>query len=157
MIVMKRLVIVILLLIPLQGCGTKTINSSSVEGKLVTRINSTCQSSSVCTIRVKDVTNFDWDKMYVFKHTATSDQMNKAVGLPLPPYEEFERKIIFVNVGKVVYSEADPTDVEKPIDQEVMFDIPDDAQYKSYGRDSVFKVTRKSFSNGVYYELRLVD
>jgi len=154
---MVRLAIVILALVLLESCGRKSINPNSVEGKLVARINSTCQDSSVCTIRVRDVTNFDWDKMYVFKYTATSDQMNKAVGLPLPPYEEFERKIIFVGGGKVVYSEADPTDVEKPIDQEVVFYIPDDALYKSYGRDSVFRVTKKSFSNGVYYELRLVD
>ena len=154
---MVRLAIVILALVLLESCGRKSINPNSVEGKLVARINSTCQDSSVCTIRVRDVTNFDWDKMYVFKYTATSDQMNKAVGLPLPPYEEFERKIIFVGGGKVVYSEADPTDVEKPIDQEVVFDMPDDALYKSYGRDSVFRVTKKSFSNGVYYELRLVD
>jgi len=154
---MVRLAIVILALVLLESCGRKSINPNSVEGKLVARINSTCQDSSVCTIRVRDVTNFDWDKMYVFKYTATSDQMNKAVGLPLPPYEEFERKIIFVGGGKVVYSEADPTDVEKPIDQEVVFYIPDDALYKSYGRDSVFRVTKKSFSNGVYYELRLAD
>ena|SRR5438270_9659180 len=156
MIVMKRVIIVMLLLVPLQCC-TKSIDSNSVEGKLVARINSTCQSSSVCTIRVRDVTNFDWDKMYVFKHTATSDQMNKAVGLPLPPYKEFERKMIFVSGRKVVYSEAEPTDVEKPIDQEVIFDIPDDAQYKSYARDSLFTVTKKSFANGVYYELKLVN
>jgi len=154
---MVRLAIVILALVLLESCGNKSIKPNSVEGKLVARINSTCQDSSVCTIRVRDVTNFDWDKMYVFKYTATSDQMNKAVGLPLPPYEEFERKIIFVGGGKVVYSEADPTDVEKPIDQEVVFYIPDDALYKSYGRDSVFRVTKKSFSNGVYYELRLAD
>src|SRR5207253_4459453 len=154
---MVRLAIVILALVLLESCGRKSINPNSVEGKLVARINSTCQDSSVCTIRVRDVTKFDWDKMYVFKYTATSDQMNKAVGLPLPPYEEFERKIIFVGGGKVVYSEADPTDVEKPIDQEVVFYIPDDALYKSYGRDSVFRVTKKSFSNGVYYELRLAD
>ena len=154
---MVRLAIVILALVLLESCGNKSIKPNSVEGKLVARINSTCQDSSVCTIRVRDVTNFDWDKMYVFKYTATSDQMNKAVGLPLPPYEEFERKIIFVGGGKVVYSEADPTDVEKPIDQEVVFYIPDDALYKSYGRDSVFRVTKKSFSNGVYYELKLIN
>src|SRR5438270_12203361 len=154
---MVRLAIVILALVLLESCGRKSINPNSVEGKLVARINSTCQSSSVCTIRVRDVTNFDWDKMYVFKHTATSDQMNKAVGLPLPPYKEFERKMIFVSGRKVVYSEAEPTDVEKPIDQEVIFDIPDDAQYKSYARDSLFTVTKKSFANGVYYELKLVN
>src|SRR5437588_11766583 len=116
MIVMKRVIIVMLLLVPLQCC-TKSIDSNSVEGKLVARINSTCQDSSVCTIRVRDVTNFDWDKMYVFKYTATSDQMNKAVGLPLPPYEEFKRKIITVSAGKDIYSEAEPTDLEKAIDQ----------------------------------------
>jgi len=47
--------------------------------------------------------------------------------------------------------------MEKPIDQEVVFDIPDDAQYESYGRDSLFRVTNKSFANGVYYELKLID
>src|SRR5712692_495649 len=113
---MVRLLIVMGSLLVLQSCGSnKSIDPNSVEGKIAASIKTTCRGSRVCTIRIRDVTKFDWDKMYVFKYTATNDEIQKVVGIPLPHYNDFERKIIFVSGDKVVYSEADPTDVERPI------------------------------------------
>jgi len=146
-----------LFLVLFKSCGDPSIDPLSIEGKLVTKINSTCGQSSNCTIGLRDVTDFDWDRAYVFRYTARKSEIEKVIGAPFPRYEEFERSIIFLNGGKVVYSEADPTDVEGLLNNQVVFDIADGDSYKSYSPESRFEVRRKNFQRGVYYELTLIQ
>ena len=154
---MRSLIVGALCLVVLQSCGTPTIDPLSIEGKLVTTIKATCGESTGCTIRLRDVTDFDWDRVYVFNYAVTKDQIEKVIGAPFPRYEEFKRSIIFLNGGKVVYSEADPTDIEGLLNDQVVFDIAYGENYKSYSRDSRFEVQRKNFQRGVYYELKLLQ
>jgi hypothetical protein len=154
---MRSLIVGILFLVIFKSCGPETIDPFSTEGKLVTRINTTCSDSNSCTIRLKDVTDFDWDRVYVFKYTARKSEIEKVIGVPFPQYEEFKRSIIFVKGGKLVHGEANPTDVEGLINNEVVFDIADGETYKSYSSESQFEVRRKNFQGGVYYELRLIQ
>jgi hypothetical protein len=151
MISMKRLIILTLVL--LYGCGEKGIDPNSIEGKIVSKVNSTCRVLGSCTIRLKDLTSFEWDKVYVFKYNASLEDINKALGFELPAYTEFTRRIIFLREGEGVHREEEPTSVEGPVDGEVVFDIPDDAVYKSYNADVTFKVRRRTFEQGAYYEL----
>src|SRR6185436_10946050 len=143
-------------LLLLQSCGKQTIDPNNVEGRLVANIKKNCQGPTVCKIRLRDVTNFDWDKVYVFDYTATEDEIAKVVGFPLPRYDQFRRKMIFVDAGKLAYSEAEPTDIESLINDQIVFGIPDNESYREFGRDPLFEVNKRSFSRGVYYELKLV-
>jgi hypothetical protein len=154
---MRSLIMGALCLVVLQSCGTPTINPHSIEGKLVTQIKITCGESTGCTIRLRDVTDFDWDRVYVFNDAVTKEQIEKVIGAPFPRYEEFKRSIIFLNGGKVVYSEADPTDIESVINDQVVFDLTYGNNYKAYSSGSRFEVQRKNFSRGVYYQLRLIQ
>lgn len=154
---MRSLIMGALCLVVLQSCGRPAIDPHSIEGKLVTQIKTTCGESTGCTIRLKDVTDFDWDRVYVFNHANTKDQIEKVIGAPFPRYEEFRRSIIFLKGGKVVYSEADPTDIESVINDQVVFDTAERGNYKGYSSESRFEVQRKTFSRGVYYELRLIE
>lgn len=148
---------VLCLIVVLQSCGTLTVDPHSIEGKLVARIKTTCGESNGCTIRLRDVTDFDWDRVYVFNYAVTKDQIGKIIGAPFPRYVEFRRSIIFLKGGTVVYSEADPTDIEGPLNDQVVFDIAERGNYRTYSSESRFEVQRKSFSRGVYYELRLIQ
>lgn len=154
---MRSLIVGILFLLILESCGTKTIDPLSIEGKLVTKINSTCGESSRCTIRLRDVTEFAWDRVYVFKYNARRSEIEKVIGAPFPAYEEFKRSMIFLNGRTVVYSETEPTDIERPIKNEVIFDIPDRDVYRSYSSESEFEVKRKQFQGDIYYELKLIE
>lgn len=154
---MRSLIMGALCLVVIQSCGTPTIDPHSIEGKLVTLIKTTCGESTGCTIRLRDVTDFDWDRVYVFNSAATKDQIEKVIGAPFPGYEEFKRSIIFLNGGKVVYSEADPTDIESVINDQVVFDLAYGNNYKAYSSESRFEAQRKNFSRGIYYELRLIQ
>jgi len=94
--------------------------------------------------------------MYVFDYRATKDQINQALGTPFPNYKELTRRIVFLKDSKIVYSEDDPANIEAPINREVIFDIPNTEVYESYMPDTVFRVEKKEFENGVYYSLTQV-
>jgi len=147
-------VAVIALLLICSGCST----NGAFEQKIVRRINSTCKGSIDCTIRIKDLTNFDWDKMYAFKYTVRADEAEKAMGVPLPEYTEFTRKIVFLKSNQIVYFEEEPTDIEGPVNGQIAFDIPDLGNYKLYTPDTaVFKARKLESRNIVYYELNQIQ
>src|ERR1043166_1470867 len=87
------------------ACGWQ---SNSVEARIVNRINQQCGKAGDCIIRIREVTPFDWDKMYVFTDGAAQGEVDKALGVPFPNYTEFTRKIVFMNRGVIVYSEELP-------------------------------------------------
>ena len=154
---MRSLIVGILFLVIFGSCGIKTVDPNSIEGKLVTRIKTTCGESSGCNIRLRDVTDFAWDRVYVFKTIATQYQIEEIIGAPFPQYEEFKRSMIFLKGRKLVYGEAEPTDVEAPVKNQVIFDIPDTDSYRSYSPESRFEVTRKSYDERGYYKLNLIE
>ena len=66
--------------------------------------------------------------------------------------------MIFLHGGKLVYGEAEPTDVEAPINNQVIFDIPDTDAYRSYSSESEFQVQRKySQRDSYHYKLTLIQ
>jgi hypothetical protein len=136
------------------GCKKET--TSGFESKLISAITAKCQSQVPCTLRIKDVTDFEWDKLYVFKYTASREVVEKVIGNPLKSYNEFHRRIVFTDNGHIAFYEEEPTNIEHVINNEVIFGIPDSTDYRAYDADSVFTVQKVSTSNSSYYQLRKV-
>ncbi len=68
-------------------------------------------------------------------------------------FTEFHRRIAFVDKGRVVLEEEYPTNVERPVNGEVIFDTPDTTTYKSYSCDAGFRVSKVAFGDELYYLL----
>jgi hypothetical protein len=150
---MKRRGLLTLSLLLACGCG-----SGRVERKIVERALEACKSAEACTINVNDLTDFQWDKMYVFKYNATPEQIRRALGFELPGHTEFTRKVVFVKGGRVVHREEYPVDVEGALDGEAIFDLPDTEVYKAYTADRAsFRVERKRFEGKAYYALTQIN
>lgn len=132
--------------------------SKSFEERLLDKIEN-CQEIDDCKVSIKEITNFKWDVMLVFKYNATFDDVKNAIGLEPDKYTEFTRKIIFTLKGNVVYFEELQTDVSGLNENEIIFDIPDSTTYNSYPvARSNFRVFRQDKEEGVYYfELQQLD
>lgn len=121
---------------------------------IAARIDDACKSVSPCTINIKDVTDFQWDKMYAFKYHADLEQIEEALGVKFPLNNEFTRKLVFLKEGKVVYSEEAEVNVEHLEAGEVIFDMQDMEVYKMYTADAArFKAEKKESDYGSYYLL----
>jgi hypothetical protein len=140
-----------LLLLPiLSGC-----NSGGLEKKIADTIKERCQHAGNCTIRITELTDFAWDRMHVFSYGATYDDVRNGLGVDFPQYTEFARKIVFIKEGRIIHSEEHASNVERRMNGEVVFDIPDRSVHKVYTPDNaIFNVTRWKFEGGVWFEMK---
>ena len=149
---MKRHFLITILVLALSGCG-----SNNIESKIASKVTAQCNTPKPCIIRISDLTDFEWDQMYVFRYSASIDQIEQVIGVPVTERAQFTRKVVFLWHRKVVHCEELPTQVDNFLNGQVDFDIPDKDFYKLYPVGSgIFRVEKKEFENGIYYELRQV-
>ena len=69
-------VVILVAIAVVSGC------KSSVEDRLISKINQECgnQTKPGCEIALKDVTPFEWDKLYFFGAWTTPDSIAKIIG-----------------------------------------------------------------------------
>jgi hypothetical protein len=149
---MKRNLLMAFIVLAANACG-----GNNIESKIASRVRAQCETAKPCIIRISDLTDFQWDEMYAFRYSASSDQIEQVIGVPLTETGQFTRKVVFRWRGKVVHYEDLPTQVDNFVDGQVDFDIPDNSFYKLYSVDSaVFHVDKREFESGIYYDLRQV-
>jgi hypothetical protein len=126
----------------------------TIEQRIVQKANS-CNVQSSCVIRVKELTDFDWDEMHAFSEGASQQFIEKALGIPFPDYVEFKRRIVFLKAGKLVHREDEPTDIEHPIDGQVNFaeSYAEPSHWSFSPETAVFNVERHKCSHGSIYLL----
>ena len=147
---------IIVFLLLAMGCknGNEQIK---IEKLIVEIVNKQCNDNSNCIVAIKKLTKFKWDKMYAFNYPVPLEVINKAINKNYPYYREFTRPLIFLEGDKIVYYENNPSDVENLVDKQVVFDFADTLKYQVYNYDkSDFKVEKKEFEKGSYYELHQV-
>jgi hypothetical protein len=128
-----------------------------IERKIGASVDS-CKPAGPCTIRIKDLTDFQWDRMHVFSYGAYPEYIEKALGAPLPDYVEFKRRLVFLKGGEIVHREDEPIDIEGMVDGEVRFAGMDtEPSHLSFTpEDAVFSASKQKHSNGVAYVLAQV-
>ena len=93
----------LLIIAVLSGC------KSSVTDSLISKINQDCgnQTKSTCTVVLKDVTKFKWDKLYFFGSWTTSDSIKKVIRVNYDgeDVQDDYRRMLFTYNNKVVYEE----------------------------------------------------
>ena len=128
-------------------------NEKVIKPKIAARINNQC-SQAECVINLKDVTEFKWQKMYLFKTGTSLENIDRALGFHYLYFEDIADRIIFVLDKKVVYHEDEFTNPESKPRGGVIFQISDIVPY--YTTDSsnaYFNVKRESVNGNKYYEL----
>jgi hypothetical protein len=127
--------------------------SQNLENTIVEKIIENCKKDS-CSINIKEITKFDWDKMYIFKFNNTKTEIENILKIKVPKYSEFTKKTIFTLSGNIVYYEEGNLNVEGINDNEIVFIMPDSVKYACFSADSAkFYVNTKKIKLGQYYEL----
>jgi hypothetical protein len=127
--------------------------SNSIEDKIKDNVEKDCKNAN-CAIIITNLTDFQWDKMYVFNNPTAPDEIDQAIGLNYPYYVEFTRTIVFLNKNKIVHYENHHSKAEGPTDGEVLFKYPDSLKYQVYKPgQSTFKVKQKTSKDISYYVL----
>ena len=142
----------------LLGCSRwGKIEPGKIEQRIGERVNG-CNAQAPCIIKIKDVTDFQWDQMHVFEYNATRDEIQKSLGTDFPDYTEFTRRIVFLNDRTIIYREDEPTDIERAVNGQVSFGPESYTHpHSSYTPETaLFRAEKKTFGGGVYYVLTQV-
>ena len=119
---------------------------NSIAGKLYSK----CDGQNNCIRQVKDVTNFKWDKVYIFSVGASLEDIQKTLGVPYEQWQDVGDRIIFVEKGKVVYHEEYfpyPEHIEKGRTFFELSKTPYVGQYNT----ATFSVTKQKNDKGQLY------
>ena len=147
-----KTIFLILFSVSLFGCYEQT-----VENKIVAHIENNCKQLP-CVVRIREITDFDWDKTYVFDEGADIGEIEKVVGTYIPERTRVTRKLVFTKDGKVVHYDELPTNIERIVDNQVGFDNAGNYSHKTYlVEDAVFEAQKYLQSDGTYYHLKQKD
>ena len=95
--------------------------------------------------------------MFYFDYGVSPAERRRAVGLPFDT-AEFRRQLVFLGNGHVVHNDLLPTDIEKPIENELDFEGDGQSDWLSCDKAAQFEVTRDSFGTGVmFFQLKAVS
>ncbi len=147
---MKKLILLSVITLLLISCNRQ-------KGKIELALSNEIQNCNTpdCKIELKKVTDFEWDKVYFFEMPITKEYVNKNIGIDYSDYVEFTRPIIFLNKGKIIYSENNEASVESLVDEQIVIgDIIDTTKVRVFTpKEAIFKSAVKENDNLKYYEL----
>lgn len=151
--VMKRLILLVITL-SLFNCSRQKGN---IESLFVKEIED-CKSKN-CKIKLKDLTNFEWDTVYFFEVPITREFVNNSIGVNYNNYVEFTRPIIFLNKGEIIYSENNEASIESLVDEQILIgSITDTTKVSVFTpNEAIFNVKVKENNHLKYYELTPVN
>ncbi|NER07376.1 MAG: hypothetical protein F6K17_34840, partial [Okeania sp. SIO3C4] len=141
-----------------------TENKESLERRVLDRVNS-CEEDK-CFLSIKDLTEFDWDSLYIFDYYTSEDEIEEIIGCKLKDYNEkysssqgYIKLVIFKFENKIIYLEEWRTHISNIPENEIIFASTGNSYFKSYSIDSsVFIVEKiKLKENKYYYRLSPID
>jgi hypothetical protein len=127
-----------------------------VERAMIRQIIHSRSNPAGIQIKIKSATDFDWDKMYAFR-SAPEKGVEEVTGTQVLEDCDISPALFFLQNGRIVYQECEPSDFEGVTEDDVIFDIPDDANYKSYLPNAVFSATVAESKEGPYYVLKQIQ
>lgn len=153
----KRVTVPLLILcLGCSGCLlSRSPESFPVQGRLIRQLERACSSGKACKVRMNDLTDFNWDRMYVFAVGVSPSERREIAGADGVETIDLEGELVFTKAGRIVHQEPVAEGVERPIKDEISFaEITNTGESQSYPPDIVFAVKQGTSKNGSYFSLK---
>jgi hypothetical protein len=127
-----------------------TILTSCKDSSIAAKLYNKCDKQDTCVRQVKDVTNFKWDKVFIFHVGASLEEIERVLGVPYSEWRDVGDRLIFLDKGKVVYHEEYfpyPEHIEKGRPFFKLSKSPYIGQYNT----ATFSVTKQENDKGESY------
>ena len=80
---------------------------NDIQKNIVQEIKQKCKITDTCTVRIIDLTAFEWEKMYIFNESSSLEEIDKVLGFKYEYFKDIARRIIFTKSNEVVYHQDD--------------------------------------------------
>ncbi|QHT70418.1 hypothetical protein GXP67_29070 [Rhodocytophaga rosea] len=124
--------------------------TSCMDESIAEKLYSKCKEKDKCIQQVKQVTNFKWEKVYIFSVQANLEYIEKILGVPYKQWKDVGDRIIFVDKGKVVYHEEYFPYPEQIENGSTFFEINKDTYVGQYNT-AVFSVEKQENDKREWY------
>jgi hypothetical protein len=95
--------------------------------------------------------------MFYFDYAVPPAERERAVGVQLET-EEFRRQLVFLRGDNVVRNNLLPTDIERPVENEIVFQAGKQADWITCDSEAQFTATRGDGGTGiVFFELKSIS
>ena len=133
------------------------VTPTTIEARIGRAITDRYRPAARCIIQLREVTPFEWDRMFYFDYVVSPAARRSAVGLPFDT-AELRRQLVFLRNGQVVRNDLLPTNVEKPVENELDFGGGNEPNWLSCDRAAQFEVIHDSFGTAVmFFQLKPVS
>jgi hypothetical protein len=126
------------------------ILTSCKDKSIAAKLYSKCEGKDKCVQKIKEVTDFKWDKVYIFSVEASLENIEKILGVPYKQWGDVGDRIIFVDKGKVVYHEEYFPYPEGIENGRTLFEL-NKAPYIGQYKTAAFSVTKKENNKREWY------
>lgn len=126
------------------------IATSCKDNSIAAKIYNECGKQDTCIRLVKDVTNFKWDKVFIFSVGTGLEEIEKVIGVPYREWQDVGDRIIFIDIEKVVYHEEYFPYPEQFENGTTFFEL-NETPYIGQYQTATFSVTKRKKENKEWY------
>lgn len=129
--------------------------NNQVEQRIIDYINENYQGENV-VIDLKHFTDFDWDRVMIFKYPTTAEEIENELGVQYEKSLDLTSGIVFVLNDEIVYDEVFENDYDGPPHFFIypQSDINAKTNYRVFSKeDADFLGEKRTHENGTYYVL----
>jgi|GEM_PF-3174433 len=127
----------------------RTEFEKNVEEKFI----SDCDNVRICRLDIKEITQFDWDTMYVFKPTVSAAEIDDILGFKYPYFQDVAFRIIFIKDNQVVYHDDYFPNFDNSLTSILKFNFEDSEYLKVSTQNAFFQIIQEKNIDGFYYHL----
>ncbi len=158
---MKSLFLILLVCLICACKESSRKSSEPISEKISEYVQKNCKESKNCTLNLKDITNFSWDKMYFFDMSVEENVISKVVGKKFSSASKYySNKLFFIQDNQVVESEQHiMPEIDKPFHNgDVDFESKNSQnRYIVFNNDSKFEVEKIKLNDGEFYRLHCIN
>jgi hypothetical protein len=135
------------LLAALVCCWLAACREGAPSMQLYERLEARCPcQGDACIVRLRDVVDFEWDRVVFIRMHAIASQVALALGIARVELPEFEDRILFLDGEEIRLTDSRSYHPEKPYDRTVFLDFSSiDGKFAIIARDAaVFRLECRS-------------
>lgn len=134
-------------------------NKNGIKDRIVRIANQRFNRSDSCIIDMREVTNFKWDRFYLFPTGAGPENIDSALEFHYLYYMDTHEQLVFLLGNKITYHEANYLYADDHPHGGPVFDIFNSHKL-SFSWDSshsLFRVKKSISDKNIYYEITPIN
>ena len=158
---MKNLLLILIVCLICSCQKSSRKSSEPISEKISQYVETNCKESKTCTLNLKEITNFSWDKLYFFSGSVEESDISKVIGKKFSSTSQYySNKLIFIQNNQIVESEQHiMLEIDEPFHNgDVDFELKDSQNnYIGFNNESKFEVEKIKLNDGEFYRLRCIN